>query len=238
MKRVVTALFVGLVAVTAAACGKKPGSACKPPESTCFDKKTALACQGDKFVAIACNGPLGCNKFQDHANCDDTIAAENDLCMGTGEDEYACTPDKKRALVCKGGKFTRYLECRGKGGCSMLGQQISCDTSVANLGDPCKNQGATSCTADQKQMVICRDGKFETYRYCRGAHGCFFQEESPACDETLSLEGDPCGMPGRIVCSVDGQTELRCEGSRYGTSRKCKKGCTVANTPGRTVVCQ
>lgn len=224
-----------VAALVLAACGKKAGSSCKGTESTCLDKKTALACRSGKLVPVSCNGALGCSKFADHANCDDSIASAGDSCM---DEEYACTPDKKRALVCKNGKFQLHLECRGKGGCALLGQQVSCDTSVANKGDPCKVQGAVACSDDQKQMVICKDGKFEIHRYCRGQYGCYSKNDAPACDETLSLDGDPCGIAGYVVCSVDGKSELVCQGGRFTTARACKTACTVMNRPGRPIDCQ
>lgn len=234
---VVAALAVALVA--AAGCRKGPGSSCKPGESTCADKKTALACRGGKFVEVACGGPLGCNKFQNHANCDDSVAVEGDACMGEDDEEYACSPDKKRALYCKDGRFQAYLECRGKGGCALLGRTISCDNSLAEKGDPCKTQGQVACAVGQKQMLVCRDGKFDLYRYCRGQFGCYMKGDAPTCDETLSLEGDPCGLPGYVVCSVDGKSELVCQGGRFQTSRACRKsGCVVTNRPGRAIDCQ
>lgn len=155
-----------------------------------------------------------------------------------GEDEYACSPDRKHALVCKNGAFEPYLECRGKAGCAMLGRTVSCDLSIAGQGDPCKTQGAVACGEDQRQMVVCRDGRYEVYRHCRGQYGCFLKGETPSCDETLSLPGDPCGIPGQVVCSVDGKSELVCQGSSFMKSISCKTSCTVTNRPGRPVECR
>ncbi|AKU99396.1 putative lipoprotein [Labilithrix luteola] len=234
-------LFAAMALALAASpgCKKTVGSACKANEALCEDPKSALSCQGGKFVEVSCNGPLGCTKYQDKTNCDTSVGTEGAPCMGETDEQYACTPDKKRALLCKGGHFERYLECRGKAGCSLLGQQVSCDTSVANKGDPCKKQGAVACTEDQKQMVICRDGKFDSYRFCRGRFGCYSKDDAPTCDESIALEGDPCGIPGFLACSVDGKTELACQGGVFGFSRACKKsGCVVTNRPGRAVDCQ
>lgn len=233
-----TFVFAVALSILAASCGKREGSSCKKGQSLCLDGKTALACQGDKLAKVSCAGPLGCTKFQDHANCDDSVATEGDACMGEAEEEYACSPDKKRALVCQGGKFALYLECRGKAGCSLLGRTVSCDTSVASKGDPCKTQGAVACSADQKQMLECRAGRFEVHRYCRGQYGCSFKGEQPSCDETLSRDGDPCGLPGHVVCSEDGKAELICQGGSFMRSRGCKKGCTVTSRPGRPIDCQ
>jgi hypothetical protein len=229
------ASFLLLVVV---GCGKRPGAPCKEGESACSGKKTALACRSGKFAEVPCAGPLGCVKLQDRASCDTSVGKAGDACMGDGEDEHACTADKKRALVCKDGKLERSLECRGKGGCSVLGRTVSCDTTVAAKGDPCPQTGATACSEDQKEMLVCRDGTFVLYRHCRGQFGCFVKGDDPSCDETLSVEGDPCGMPGQVVCSLDGQSELVCQGGAFVRTRGCKTGCSVTNRAGRPIDCQ
>ena len=226
------------VALAASACRSREGAKCKPGESTCNGKDSALACHDGKLEAVACRGPLGCTKVQEHASCDDSIADVGDPCMGITEEEYACSVDKKRALLCNGKKFERFLECRGTAGCNLLGQQVSCDTTVAAKGDPCKTQGASACSVDQKEMLICKDGKFAGYRFCRGQYGCYMKGESPACDETLSMEGDPCGVPGYIVCSLDKTNELVCQGGTFVRVRPCKKGCSVNTRPGGGIDCQ
>ncbi len=237
--RVVVVLSVALGCFLAAACGgKKAGTSCKGTESTCADKNAALACRGGTFVSVPCGGPLACSKYQEHANCDTSLAIPGQACMAE-DDEYACSPDKKRALVCnKAGKFEPWLECRGPAGCSMAGRSPTCDTSIAEKGDPCKTQGATSCSVDQKHLLICKGGRFDIHRYCRGQNGCAMKGESPSCDESLSLAGDPCGVPGQVVCSLDGQNELVCQGGVYFTSRPCRTGCTVTSRAGRTIDCR
>lgn len=226
------------LALAVACGGKKEGGRCKGAESTCQDKQTALVCRGGVFARVGCGGALGCTKFEERANCDDSIALEGDACVGATDDEYACSPDSKRALLCKGGRFAKYLECRGAGGCSQRGTQLSCDTSVAARGDPCKTPGAVSCAADGSEQVICRDGRFVLHRFCRGPTRCVLEHDVPACDMTLSLEGDPCGDQGRVACSVDGHMELVCQGSAFLKSRMCRKsGCVVKDAPGRPVAC-
>ncbi|MBX3190215.1 MAG: hypothetical protein KF819_24665 [Labilithrix sp.] len=226
-----------VTALLVVACGKSTGSKCRAGESTCLDKDTALTCVNGKLAEVECKGPLGCTKFQEHARCDSSTANEGEPCMGQNEEEYACSADKKRALICRNGKFERHLECRGKAGCAVLGQQVSCDTSVAAKGDPCRSQGAAACSEDQKEMMICRDGKFATYRFCRGQFGCYMKADAPACDTTYSLEGDPCGLPNYVVCSVDKQSELICQGSTFVKSRPCRKsGCNVG--AGGRVSCE
>lgn len=240
MKKTLAALglLVGLLATTA--CKKpQPGGSCTAGESICSGPNEALACQGGKYVAVGCNGPRGCTKFEKHANCDTSKAPVGASCMAETDEEYACTADKKRALVCKSAKFQLYLECRGPAGCSVDGRTVSCDTSLAAKGDPCKTPNALACGDDGKELFMCRDGKFERHRFCRGKRGCTVKEDAPSCDETLSLEGDPCGLNGQIVCSVDGQSELVCQGSTFMRSRACKKkGCVVTGVRGRPIECE
>ncbi len=232
-------VVLGLVLAALAlspACKKAPGGSCKGSVATCTDKKTAITCRGGTFAEVACAGPNGCAKYQDHAACDTSLASVGDACMGE-DDEYACSPDKKRGLVCKNGRFETHLECRGQAGCAMLRHTMSCDQSVAAKGDACTTQGAVACGEDQKHMVVCRDGRFEVHRYCRGQYGCSAKGETPSCDETLSLVGDPCGIPGQVVCAADGKSELVCQGGTFMKSISCKHGCTVTNRPGRPIDC-
>src|SRR4051794_32589890 len=98
-----------VIAIVAAGCvlvaacgGKKPGASCKGADSTCMDKKTALACRSGTFTEVACAGPAGCSKYKEHANCDTSVANTGDACMGE-DDEFACTPGNKRVLACKAG---------------------------------------------------------------------------------------------------------------------------------------
>lgn len=226
------------LAIAAIGCGKKVGGPCTGTASSCTDKQTALACHGGKLAAVTCGGPAGCANAANQASCDTSVASVGAPCMGDGEDEYACSPDKKRALVCKGAKFEPYLECRGAAGCAVLGKTVSCDTSIANRNDPCKSQGAVACSEDQKEMLVCRDGRFVSYRFCRGQFGCFVKNETPSCDETYSIEGDPCGLSGQVVCAVDHSAELVCQGGKFARSRRCKKGCTVTNRAGRPIECE
>lgn len=217
-------------------CKKGEGSACKGKASLCLDNTAALTCVGEKFVRAPCAGPLGCTKFQDHANCDASVAEEGDFCLAS-DDDYACSPDKKRALACTKGVMAKVMDCRGKGGCAVLGRSLSCDQTVANVGEVCKSPGARACGPDGKQMVTCQDGKFVLYRQCRGKGGCAFADELVTCDQTQAQEGDACSVQGQVVCALDGQTELVCQGSTFLRSRTCKKGCAVKSGGGKRIEC-
>ncbi|HVJ92642.1 MAG TPA: hypothetical protein VM580_22735 [Labilithrix sp.] len=236
-RHVVIAIAFGIASTLAAGCGKKAGGSCKGTESTCLDKKTAIACRNGTFAEVPCAGPIGCSKYQDHANCDTSVALAGAPCLGE-DDEYACSADKKHAVVCKGGRFEPYLECRGKDGCATLGHAVSCDVSIAAKDDPCKQADALACSEDLKVLLACKNGRFVLHRYCRGRDGCTVKPDGPSCDETLALAGDPCGLPGQIVCSEDGKTELICQSGIFMKSLSCKTGCTVSNGPARTIECK
>jgi hypothetical protein len=190
-----------LIAVIAAAVmlsalwRRREGGSCWPFETACIGKATALKCHEEKFVKVACKGPRGCVEAGDRRplRCDTSVASLGDPCMGE-DNEYACSPDKKRAFVCKHGRFALHLECRGNAGCSISYQGyhgVSCDQSIAVEGDPCETDGTVACSEDMKHMLMCRMGRFELRSYCRGKLGCFMKGETPSCDTTLSLAGDP-----------------------------------------------
>ena len=205
----------------AASCKPKEGGKCTPGKDVCVDPKSALHCgSANIYEKVACKGKMGCTKLGTRVTCDDTMAALGDSCFDEGED-YACTTDNKQALVCKKGKFELHQECRGSKGCVVQGgmfggpAKISCDTTLQAKGDPCTKPGVFSCSADYKNMLICKDGKMEIYRYCRGQNGCQLKGNDYDCDLSLSEVNDPCGIPGMIVCSSDGKNELVCRGGKF-----------------------
>jgi len=233
----VVVLATALVLLLVAGCGKKQaGGPCKGTEQLCADKDTALVCRTGTFSAIACGGPMKCAKGTDHVSCDTSIAAAAAPCIGE-DDESACSPDKQHALACRDGRFEETSTCLGANGCSMLGRTPSCDTSIAAKGNPCAREGAMACSQNKDQMLTCRGGHFEAHRFCRGKLGCVLKSEGPSCDESLSQPGDPCGVAGQIVCSVDGKTELVCQGGVFSKTRTCKTACTITSRPGRAIEC-
>jgi hypothetical protein len=224
-------------AIALAGCAKKAGSSCKGGESICVDKTTALACRGTAFVEVPCGGPAGCAKYGNHAACDTSIATAGAPCMGE-DDEYACSADRQHAFVCKSGRLERWLECRGKNGCAVDGHALACDMSIASRGDPCRNAGAIACGEDGKHTVACRDGKFDVQRQCRGSGGCAYERDLLTCDDSISLPGDPCTVAGKVVCTVDGTSELMCQQGIFTKALTCKNGCKVLNRPGRPIECK
>lgn len=236
----VALVVIGGAAAKAGSCSKQEGGTCKGGEQICADHTHALVCRAGFFASVSCPGPLACSKFENHVNCDTSIGNPGDNCMGEF-DEFACSTDKKQAVVCKNGKFETHLQCRGPGGCVMAGRSPNCDLSLAAKGDPCKmsKTDTYACSTDGTQVLGCRNGKFDTFRFCRGANGCTVSgQEGPLCDESLSQINDPCTTPGQIGCSTDGKTELVCQGGVFMRSRSCKTSCTIVTKNGRSVDCR
>lgn len=89
---------------------------------------------------------------------------EGTECQGTG---YRCR-DPYSALECRDGTWV-YLPCRGLDGCRREGNQITCDVSLAQLGDNCPSsmEGAGVCSVGGGALYVCRNLKFEMASTCR-----------------------------------------------------------------------
>jgi hypothetical protein len=236
LRRVLTTFAVSTaVVVLTASCKPKAGGKCQPGQGACADPRNALTCGTDqKFMTMACKGPNGCviDPGSRKVQCDDSVADDGDVCLMSQSENFACSVDKKKALKCEAGTFKVYENCRGPKACSIkhdwatMTDDVFCDTTMQNKGDPCIKPGNVVCSADLKQMLQCKDGTYDIYRYCRGASGCSVQHDGPHCDESLAELNDPCGMPGMVVCSNDGKAELICRGGKFLHERECKKtGC-------------
>ena len=149
-------------------------------------------------------------------------------------------PGAPSALVCVNGAYAE-LPCRGPQGCFQdATKKIQCDDSVANDGDPCLTQDNSSdaCTVDKKEMVECTDGKFKMKRMCRGPKTCGVAGDTINCDLSVQLVGDPCGIPGNAVCSVDKKQRLTCKDGAYAIDRYCRgsKGCSTEPGSGDSLL--
>jgi hypothetical protein len=238
LRRSLVLLVVLCLLLVLASCKPKLGSKCSPGQATCADAHNAMACGADMTLQLVpCKGVQGCtqDKATKKVQCDDEIADEGDGCMLSQSENWACSVDKKRALICEEGKFKLNYECRGPKACSIkhdwakMQDTVSCDTSLQAKGDPCKKPGAFACSADFKQLLQCKDGKFDLYRYCRGATACSIKESGDYnCDESMAELNDPCGVPGMVVCAMDTKSELTCQGGKFVHARDCKRsGCHI-----------
>lgn len=149
------------------------------------DKKGMLECQKNRWgFAQTCLGERGCTTEGKKVHCDNSIANLGDACRE--EDDYGCTPDKKSAVVCRGGKFVLSGNCRGKNACRVGGDKVAgfkveCDDSIAPIGDPCEKEGHYACTPDEKQIVKCVGKKFVADDKCKGREKCGIKGELVGC---------------------------------------------------------
>jgi hypothetical protein len=91
----------------------------------------------------------------------------------------------------------------------MLGETLSCDTSVAEKVIAARLRGGVLRPRTEANGHLPRR-PVRPLRYRRGQYGCLIKGEGPSCDETVSQPGDPCGLHGQVVCATDGKTELVC----------------------------
>jgi hypothetical protein len=88
------------------------------------DKKGSLVCKNKKFEnAGLCRGPRGCRINGDKIECDESIAAEGELCEH--ENAPACAMDMKAILVCKDKKWKVDQACK-RTPCKVTGNTIDC----------------------------------------------------------------------------------------------------------------
>jgi hypothetical protein len=154
------------------------------------------------------------------------MAEVGDPCPKSPPLDYACSPDRTQALICKEGRFALWRACRGAQACQVEGgRNVRCDTTLGEAGDPCARQGTYACSTDGKAMLLCDGSVLGTASFCRGADGCRVERESRRveCDDGVAVEGDPCDQPQRIACAMDRKSELVCQQAHYLKKRDCKR---------------
>lgn len=160
----------------------------------------------------------------------DTPAEVGDTCSNMYEGAFACSHDKKKAVICRGGKFTAQADCKGRGGCSMDGARLHCDATLSDKGEACERPGTYACTQNLKEMLICSsDMKWDAWRSCRGIDACQVKNggNEVNCDVSIANDQDRCGVPNQIACSVDHRKQLICRGGKFVVDRGCAKGCSL-----------
>jgi hypothetical protein len=217
-----------------------PGGKCSTPgKALCMDTGTALLCKGGSFVNIPCKGPKGCVPLgrSGDIECDDDLAAEGDNCMGYLNENYACSTDHTKALVCKADKFQLWGNCRGPKSCQIHANTVECDRTLQEAGDPCNIPNNYACSADHKLMLKCTDDKFVSDNSCRGPKACAHNEllHRVDCDDTIAVEGDPCSDQDEVCCAVDGKSRLICKSHKYVVDKNCRRkdGCVWMKGEGQ-----
>jgi hypothetical protein len=164
-------------------CNKKDDAACST------DHRSIFLCDGEKFyVASTCKGAHGCSVKDDNLTCDNDIADLGDPC--NFENDYACSSDKLMAMKCVAKKMVPLNACRGPKACVVHEKpeekktEFVCDDSVAQVGDPCDEEGEQACSVDKKELYQCRGGQFAKSQACPGPKGCQFDDakDTATCD--------------------------------------------------------
>jgi hypothetical protein len=127
MLRAWPAFALGVVASLATGCEAKPGDACKPGQSVCFEHTSQLVCdrESGKYVPTSCKGPKGCYFEGKTVMCDFSGNKNGDDCAPREDGMFFCA-DNKHALVCERRKW-KLEECLGEDGCSSKGGTPTCE---------------------------------------------------------------------------------------------------------------
>jgi hypothetical protein len=133
------------------------------------------------------------------------------------------------------------VPCRGPRACGKNGDLDDCDDSIGASGDACPLDPPLdyACTADHAQALVCKEGRYELWRACRGPEGCAVEGgRNVRCDNTLGQPGDPCAQASSYACSVDRQTMLVCDGATLHPASSCRgPGGCKAERDARRVDC-
>jgi hypothetical protein len=160
------------------------------------------------------------------------IAAGAGACRSRPKPGDAChVPDRlvciasDRAAACDAASW-REIPCRGPRGCGRRGDDADrCDDTLAGEGDACPRNPSVdyACSRDRSAALVCRDGRFDLWRRCRGANGCsILGEQHLDCDTTLGEAGDPCEKEETFACSVDRHVMLECDGHTFVAASTCR----------------
>ena len=211
---VATALFA------LAACKPKEGGSCTFTKATCTSSDEGLFCEHPgtgpgKLRRYHCGGPKGCYRDGTMIRCDQSVGAIGDRCT-PGSSGGSCDVAGDALLECTGGTLTKEFACRGPGGCTSVAGRVKCDTSVAEVGDPCSaaNEGKSACTPDHKERLDCASGKHVVAARCEGPAGCTNDKGEVRCDGARMVAGAACTGEGLAECGADGKVVLHCRSSR------------------------
>lgn len=224
MKRCVLAL--AMVMMLAGACKPSPGGSCKvDTKEVCIDDKRALACHDGTWEEMSCRGAAGCTKTGSESECDQSVADRNDVC--NLEADFVCSADKKVMLQCTKNKWTVALTCQGDRGCVMEKKKVTCDNSLASVGEPCREDDDYACSLDKKAALACKKGQFAQTNLCKGPRGCRVtgtkdQGFKVECDDSVASAGDACEREDHFSCAADERAILKCRSKRFDVEEKCR----------------
>ena len=166
--------------------GNTVGDSCSKADegvAVCVGNDAMLACHGRRFERVPCRGPRGCAMAGEQASCDQSIAEPGESCKKPGA--QACSVDGSQVLACRDGKMTPQYLCRGEGRCGSAGGKLSCDQTVARLGDECdaKLSGHIACSEDKKALITCQGERFVASEKCRPGTRCSVLGQATKCEK-------------------------------------------------------
>jgi len=174
--------------------GKFTRVKCRKSATGCMEVAGNVSCDVDRDVGVACDGSkeadcssdgkkmleckdgawalrMNCSKLcvsnVNGVRCENAEGAEGDPCTEAQNDQAVCSADKKTLLVCDGRKFFAASSCKGQNHCRAVAKNIDCDTSMADLGDPCEEEGKLSCDLAKKTLLKCTAKKFVKEQDCK-----------------------------------------------------------------------
>jgi hypothetical protein len=185
------------------------GRECKPMKLEgmrvkidCLDQSSALMCvQDGHLAAVPCRGPGGCSVEKTGSfltkSCDVSLVEEGDPCVSP--DSYfptACGLDHRTELQCVSGHWKMVTECLGAGGCTVSGNSVHCDSSLARVGGKCQARrwqrlseqplnvwhDTYACSEDGGALLICKENRYRVAQACR--ERCQVRGETLGCTST------------------------------------------------------
>jgi hypothetical protein len=229
MTRSLQALLLCLAgaSVLMGGCKPKAGASCKiETKEVCIAEKQALVCHDGKWDEMPCRGPNGCAKNGSESSCDQTVAEDKDVC--NLPNDYVCSSDKKGMLECSKNHWSFVQSCIGERGCVMEAKKVTCDNSIANLGDACREEDDYACSPQKDNALVCRSGKFVIASNCKGKNHCRVTGDKGAgfkveCDDSVAAIGDPCDKEGHFSCSPDEKQIVKCTAKKFAGDDKCRR---------------
>lgn len=219
--------LVGALALLVGGCKPKAGASCKiETKEVCVGDKQALVCHDGKWEDMMCRGPAACAKNGSEGTCDQSVAEDKDVCNLVND--YVCSGDKKTMLECTKNHWGFVQSCLGDRGCVMESKKVTCDNSIANVGDACREEDDYACSPDKKNALVCRGRKFTVASNCKGKSACRVTGDKAAgfkveCDDSIATPGDPCDKEGHFACAPDEKQIVKCVGKKFIGDDKCKK---------------
>lgn len=227
-RSVLSALFLlAAPALLLGGCKPKAGASCKSEtKEVCVDGKQALACHDGKWEEMKCRGPAGCVKATGDNACDQGVAEPDDVCNLAHD--FVCTGDNKAMLECTKNRWTVAQACLGERACAVEQKKVTCDNSIANLDDVCREEDDYACAPDKKVALVCRGGKFILASQCKGKNACRVVGDKAAgfkveCDDSIASAGDACDKEGHYACAADDKQIIKCVGKKFVADDKCKR---------------